>query len=53
VREAAVVQDGAIVARAQLTITATIDHRYVDGFQLATVAKTIRATLENPWDLTP
>lgn len=51
VRETPVVRDGAVVVRQMLTMTATVDHRFVDGFQLATVAKTIRATLENPWDL--
>jgi len=51
VRDVPAVVDGQIVIQAQLTLTATIDHRFVDGFQLATVAKTIRAVLENPAEL--
>ena len=51
VREHAVVQDGQIVAQKQLTITATIDHRFIDGAQLAVLAKTVRSILEDPWQL--
>lgn len=43
--------DGALAIRPRLTITATIDHRFVDGFQGGTLAKTIRAVFENPWTL--
>ena len=50
-REQAVVKDGQVVAQRQLTITATIDHRFIDGAQLAVVAKTLRSVLENPWQL--
>ena len=53
VKDTPVVRDGQVVVSPQLTLTATVDHRFVDGFQLATVAKTIRTTLENPWDLQP
>ena len=51
VREHAVVHDGQIVAQKQLTITATIDHRFIDGAQLAVLAKTVRSILEDPWQL--
>lgn len=51
VREHAVVKDGQIVAQKQLTITATIDHRFIDGAQLAVLAKTVRSVLEDPWQL--
>lgn len=51
VRVEPAVVDGQVVARAQLTITATVDHRFVDGFQLGTLAKVVRDVLENPWQL--
>lgn len=51
VRDKPVVKDGQIVAQKQVTITATIDHRFIDGAQLAVLAKTVRSILENPWQL--
>ncbi len=48
VKDTVVARDGVPVVRPMLTLTATIDHRFVDGTQLATVAKTIRGVLENP-----
>lgn len=51
VKDAAVVIDGAIVVRKQLTITATIDHRYIDGAQLGVLAKVMRGIFDNPWQL--
>jgi pyruvate dehydrogenase E2 component (dihydrolipoamide acetyltransferase) len=49
VRDAPAVVDGAIVAQKQLTLTATIDHRFMDGAQGATLAKTVRRLMGNPW----
>lgn len=43
-----VVRDGEIVARPMLSLSATIDHRYVDGFHAARLASTVIAYLENP-----
>lgn len=43
------VLDGELVVRPLLTITATIDHRFLDGAQGAVIAKVIREQLENPW----
>ena len=43
-----VVMDDQIVARPILTITATMDHRYVDGFHAARLARSIREYLEDP-----
>jgi hypothetical protein len=51
VRDRAVVVDGAVVTRPMLTLTATIDHRFVDGFQAATLARTFRRVFEDPWSL--
>jgi pyruvate/2-oxoglutarate dehydrogenase complex dihydrolipoamide acyltransferase (E2) component len=42
------VVDGEIVIRQQMTITATIDHRFIDGFQGGILAKVVRDVLENP-----
>jgi pyruvate dehydrogenase E2 component (dihydrolipoamide acetyltransferase) len=50
-RDAPVVRDGAIVVRKQLTLCATIDHRYLDGAQGGVLAKVVRDILENPWQL--
>jgi pyruvate dehydrogenase E2 component (dihydrolipoamide acetyltransferase) len=43
-----VVVDGEIVARPLLTITATMDHRYLDGSHAARLARSVRAFLESP-----
>jgi pyruvate dehydrogenase E2 component (dihydrolipoamide acetyltransferase) len=43
-----VVVDGEIVARPILTVTATMDHRYLDGAHAARLARAVRAYLENP-----
>jgi hypothetical protein len=51
VRDGVVAIDGAPVVRKQLTITATIDHRFLDGFQGGVLAKVVRDQLENPWQL--
>ncbi len=48
VRDRAVVKDGQVVAQPQLTVTATIDHRFIDGFQGGVLARIIREVLENP-----
>jgi len=48
VRDRPTVVDGALGIRKELTITATIDHRFVDGFQAAGLAKTVREVLEDP-----
>ncbi|MBU52516.1 MAG: hypothetical protein CL920_27795 [Deltaproteobacteria bacterium] len=41
--------DDELINQPQLTITATIDHRFVDGFQAGKLANRARALLENPW----
>jgi pyruvate dehydrogenase E2 component (dihydrolipoamide acetyltransferase) len=42
------VVDGEIVARPMLTISATMDHRYLDGSHAASLARTVREYLEDP-----
>ena len=46
-----VAEKGNLVIRPMITLTATIDHRYIDGSQGATLARTIREAFEKPWIL--
>lgn len=48
VRDTPVAKDGQVIVRPILTLTATVDHRFVDGFALAKVAGILRDTLEHP-----
>lgn len=48
VRDGVLVIDGQVQVRKLLTITATIDHRFLDGAQGGVLAKTVRAILEDP-----
>ena len=48
-----VVVEGEIVARPRLTVTATIDHRYYDGSHAASLARAVRAYLEDPGAFEP
>ncbi len=45
------VVDGEVVVRPVLTITATVDHRFIDGFQAATLAQEVHRVFEDPWSL--
>ncbi len=51
IRDQPIAVDGEVVIRPMMTLSATIDHRFVDGFQAAELAKTMRAAFENPWML--
>ncbi|MFN7142129.1 MAG: 2-oxo acid dehydrogenase subunit E2 [Myxococcota bacterium] len=51
VRDDVVAVDGVPTVRKRLTITATIDHRFLDGAQGGVLAKVVRDQLENPWQL--
>ncbi len=51
ISERPAVVDSELVVLPQLTITATIEHRFIDGFQGGVLAKVIRSVLENPWQL--
>ena len=48
VRERPVVQDGKVVAAPTVRISATFDHRIIDGVHGAHMARTLRAIFENP-----
>jgi len=41
-------EDGKAVVKPGITITATMDHRFVDGFQAATVSRVVRAAFADP-----
>lgn len=48
VAEKPAVVEGKVVPRPLLTLSATMDHRYVDGFHAARLARSTRAYLEDP-----
>ncbi len=48
VRDKPAVVDGEVVARPLLTVTATLDHRYVDGSHAGRLVRSARAYLEDP-----
>ena len=53
VEEKPAVVDGQVVARPRLTISATMDHRYLDGFHAARLARSAREYLEDPRKFEP
>lgn len=53
VADKAVVVGGEVVARPMFTISATMDHRYLDGFHAARLAKSARAYLADPASYEP
>ncbi|EGZ29433.1 hypothetical protein PHYSODRAFT_309794 [Phytophthora sojae] len=48
IMDKAVVVDGKVEVRPMLTLTTTIDHRYVDGSEAARMAKNLKACVEDP-----
>ncbi len=53
VRKAPTVADDKLVIRPILTVTATFDHRYVDGFHAAKFADAVRSYCEKPSSFEP
>ena len=51
IREAPAVVGGEITVQKQLTLNATIDHRFMDGYQGGVLAKVVREIFANPWQL--
>lgn len=47
-RDQPAVVDGELAVRPLITLTATIDHRFMDGFQGGILAKEIRRVFDNP-----
>jgi pyruvate/2-oxoglutarate dehydrogenase complex dihydrolipoamide acyltransferase (E2) component len=50
-RDVPAVRDGKLVATRQVTLTVTIDHRFIDGFQAGTLAAEFRSVFADPWQL--
>jgi pyruvate dehydrogenase E2 component (dihydrolipoamide acetyltransferase) len=42
------VVDHEVVVRPMLTLTATMDHRYIDGYHAARLARSVRAYFAEP-----
>jgi pyruvate dehydrogenase E2 component (dihydrolipoamide acetyltransferase) len=53
VAEKPAVVDGRIEPRPMLTVSATMDHRYLDGFHAARLAKSVREYMEDPAKFEP
>jgi pyruvate/2-oxoglutarate dehydrogenase complex dihydrolipoamide acyltransferase (E2) component len=51
VREEPTVREGRLVATPRVTLTVTIDHRFIDGFQAGTLAAEFRRIFADPWSL--
>ena len=51
VNDAALAVDGQVVVRPQVVITATADHRLVDGAHAARLARHVRVALADPESL--
>ena len=51
VRPRVVYHEGEVVVQPQLTLSATIDHRFIDGAQGGLLAREVRSLLESPWRL--
>lgn len=49
IRDQVTVVDGEPEVRPLLTVTATIDHRFIDGFQAGVLAREFRRVFEDPW----
>ncbi len=51
IRDMPAVEDGQVVVKKQISITTTIDHRFVDGAQIGVMAGVVREIFGNPWKL--
>jgi pyruvate/2-oxoglutarate dehydrogenase complex dihydrolipoamide acyltransferase (E2) component len=50
VKDEPVVEDGQVVAGKVMNVSASFDHRYIDGFHASVMSKTLRRMLENPFE---
>ena len=50
VTEKPIVVDGEVVVAKMMTMSATFDHRVIDGFHAATLAKVVREWVEHPFE---
>jgi pyruvate dehydrogenase E2 component (dihydrolipoamide acetyltransferase) len=51
IRDMVFVEDGAPVVRPGITLTCTLDHRFVDGFQAGGLAREMRRSFTDPASL--
>lgn len=49
VRDTVFAVDGQPVVRPGIRVTATLDHRFVDGYQAATISEQVRKYFADPW----
>jgi pyruvate dehydrogenase E2 component (dihydrolipoamide acetyltransferase) len=49
VRDEPVVEDGKVVPGKVMRVSATFDHRFIDGFHASMLARTVREMLEDPF----
>ncbi|WNG35680.1 2-oxo acid dehydrogenase subunit E2 [Archangium minus] len=50
IKDAAVVENGKVVAGKIMNVNASFDHRFIDGFHASVLANTLREMLENPFE---
>jgi pyruvate dehydrogenase E2 component (dihydrolipoamide acetyltransferase) len=50
VKDAPVVENGKVVAGKVMNLSASFDHRFIDGFHAGVLANTMREMLENPFE---
>lgn len=48
--DAAVVENGKVVAGKVMNVNASFDHRFIDGYHASVLSKTMRELLENPFE---
>ena len=50
VRETAVVEEGRVVPGRVMSVNASFDHRFIDGYHAGVIANTLREMLEHPFE---
>jgi pyruvate dehydrogenase E2 component (dihydrolipoamide acetyltransferase) len=50
VKDVPVVEDGKVVPGKVMNVNASFDHRFIDGYHAAVLAKTVKEMLENPFE---
>ena len=50
VKDMPVVEDGKVVPGKVMNVNASFDHRFIDGYHAAVLAKTIREMMESPFE---
>ncbi len=50
VKERAIVVDGKIIVAKMMSVNATFDHRFIDGFHAASMSRILREWIEHPYE---